>query len=80
MNQISKEDLKKIKAFIKKSDIEDIATKTGFSVSYVRKVLCGTKCNIKILVSASETALLRKSEMDNNVKKFETNVGYIARK
>lgn len=80
MNQVSKEDLKKLTAFIKKADIEDIATKTGFSISYVRKVLGGTKYNMAILVSASEIALLRKNELNNTVKKFKNKVDSITRK
>ena len=80
MSQISKDDLKKLTNILKKADIETIATKTGFSISYVRKVLYGTKYNMIILESASEIALLKKKEQDENVKKFKNKVDCIARK
>lgn len=80
MNQVSKDDLKKLTVYIKKADIEAIATKTGFSISYVRKVLGGTKYNMAILVSASEIALLRKNELDNTVKRFKNKIGSITHK
>ncbi len=80
MSQISKDDLKKLTNILKKADIETIATKTAFSVSYVRKVLYGTKYNMAILELASEIALLKKKEQDETVKKFKNKVDYIARK
>jgi ABC-type Zn uptake system ZnuABC Zn-binding protein ZnuA len=65
MERVGKEDLKKITDLLKKADIEAIATETGFSISYVRKVLYGTKSNIKILISASERAILKKKEHED---------------
>lgn len=74
MEQVSKEDLKKLTEILKKVDVETIATETGFSVSYVRKVLYGTKFNIKILISASERAILKKKEMEESEKRFKNKV------
>ena len=80
MNQVSDEELEKLSNFLKKADIEIIAAKTGFSVSYVWKVLRGTKYNLEILVSVSERALLKKTEQDKLIKKFKYKVSSIAGK
>jgi ABC-type Zn uptake system ZnuABC Zn-binding protein ZnuA len=80
MERVGKEDLKKITDLLKKADIEAIATETGFSISYVRKVLYGTKSNIKILISASERAILKKKEQEDTEKKLKDKVKCITQK
>ena len=74
MERVGKEDLKKITDLLKKADIEAIATETEFSISYVRKVLYGTKYNMKILISASERAILKKNEQKEDEIKFKDKV------
>ncbi len=80
MEQVSKEDLKKITDVLKKTDIEAIATQTGFSISYVRKVLYGVKYNLKILVLASEIAFQKKNETEESLKNIKEKIQYITQK
>jgi ABC-type Zn uptake system ZnuABC Zn-binding protein ZnuA len=80
MERVSKEDLKKITELLKKADIEAIAEETGFSVSYVRKVLYGTKYNMKILISASERAILKKNEQEDIENKLKNKVKCITQR
>lgn len=80
MSQVCKADLRKLTNILKKADIETIATKTEFSISYVRKVLYGTKYNMEILDLASEIALLKKKKQDEIIRKIKNKVACITLK